>query len=208
MKNEVRSFFKDVGNWLSLFVGITTAVITILFFFTSDNSAREDYETLVRKWETDSLRIKLQKIEFGRRILEDSIISLKIELESQSKNHSKGKNESLITELQFRRFSGRVDSISSRLTALEDALVENPAKALSIPLIRKDIDNLKESEQKDIDTLKGQMATIYDQNKWFIGLMFTLAIGMISLAVGNFIPKKSKDKDEKEVKSASEEKKL
>jgi hypothetical protein len=86
--------------------------------------------------------------------------------------------------------SQRVDSLGGRLKALEDALIESPSKSLAIPLLKINLDNLKENELKDTQTIRNEINTIYDQNKWFIGLMFTLAIGMLSLAVSNFLPKK------------------
>lgn len=83
----------------------------------------------------------------------------------------------------------RIDSIDSRLKSLELALGENPSKSLALPLIKRDIDGLKESEVRDIDGVKSQIASIYDLNKWFLALMLTLALSMISLVVTTILPK-------------------
>ena len=83
-------------------------------------------------------------------------------------------------------------NISKRLDDLDAAIMNNPDKALSVPLLRRDLDTLKIEYQKDIDSSGKQIDRIYDQNKWFIGLMFSMAIGLIGLAISNFIQARKK----------------
>jgi hypothetical protein len=60
-------------------------------------------------------------------------------------------------------------------------------EGIALPLLRQDLENLKTSYQRDIDSSKRETDRMYDQNKWFIGLMFSMAIGLIGLAISNFV---------------------
>ncbi len=80
-----------------------------------------------------------------------------------------------------------VKTLDSRIQILEEGLLENPEKALAIPLLRKDIQNIKRSYNENITAMNKNIDRIYDQNKWFIGLMVSIAIGFIGLVVSNFL---------------------
>jgi hypothetical protein len=80
-----------------------------------------------------------------------------------------------------------LNGLSKRLKTLEDAMIDTPSKVLSVPLLRQEVDNIKVNSQKDSEVQAKQIDRVYEQNKWFIGLMFTMAIGLIGLAVSNFI---------------------
>ena len=86
---------------------------------------------------------------------------------------------------QLEQLNTSIENIESRLHSLEKYLLESPDKALALPLLSKEIDSLKtnyKSERVDTDA---EIARIYDQNKWFIGLMFTMAISVLGLAISN-----------------------
>jgi hypothetical protein len=59
-------------------------------------------------------------------------------------------------------------------------------------MLRKDLDNERENSKISIADANRQIERIYDQNKWFLGLMFMMAIGLIGLAVSNFIQVRQK----------------
>jgi len=80
-----------------------------------------------------------------------------------------------------------VGDLDFRMDRLEQVILQDPAKALEIPLLRNQMESLKESEQSDLVSVHQEIAQVYDLNKWFIGLMFTMALGIIGLAITNFI---------------------
>lgn len=90
--------------------------------------------------------------------------------------------------MQLNALNNSVAENQKRLASLEGAILTNAEKALAIPLIRKDIDSLKEAQQTNIAASKQDIDRIYDQSK-FIGLMITSAIGIIALAISNFFKK-------------------
>ena len=81
----------------------------------------------------------------------------------------------------------QVAALNLRIQTLEDGLLENPEKALAIPLIRKDIQKIEVLYKENIAAMNRDIDRVYDQNKWFIGLMFTMAIGLIGLAISNLV---------------------
>jgi hypothetical protein len=89
-------------------------------------------------------------------------------------------------------------AIATRLNALEQAILDNPAKAIALPLLNQDVLNIREKQQTDVQTIRSDIAQIYDLGKWFIGLMFTMALGILGLAISNFLPKRQPRRDNAE----------
>ena len=79
------------------------------------------------------------------------------------------------------------EDIDGRLSHLEAALGQDPASALSIPLLKRDVQGLRDASDALEGEIDKQVDRIYDQNKWFIGLMLTFAIALIGLVVSNLL---------------------
>jgi len=84
----------------------------------------------------------------------------------------------------------RVSRIDGKLAALESALTLDPAKALAIPILRKDLESAEENLRSELLQTKSEINRIYDQNKWFLGLMFTMALSVLGMAVSSFVSRK------------------
>jgi hypothetical protein len=89
--------------------------------------------------------------------------------------------------LRIATLSAELDSVRAQVDKLDDAIGQSPEKALAIPMLKKDVDDLKDDYRRDTDNTQGEINRVYDQNKWFIGLMFTMALGLLGLAVSNFL---------------------
>ena len=98
-----------------------------------------------------------------------------------------------------------LQSIDGRLSVIEQAVLDNPAKALQLTLLSREMDNLKANYQSSLESTRQEIGRIYDLNKWFIGLMFTMAIGLLSLAVSNFIKKPEKPPERQEERKEQKE---
>ena len=89
--------------------------------------------------------------------------------------------------VQLGKLQGDLSNVGERVGRIEGALLKNPETALSVPLLRQDLESLRDQYVHDRETSAKYMDRIYDQNKWFIGLMFSMALGLIGLAVSNFL---------------------
>lgn len=91
------------------------------------------------------------------------------------------------------KLSSQLEAVRKSQDALNEAILENPSKALSVPMIRRDLDTLDKNYREGIQRVREEVERMYDLNKWFIGLMFTMALGVLGLAIGNFIQAKKSD---------------
>jgi len=91
-----------------------------------------------------------------------------------------------------------LQSLDQRLAVIEQAVLDNPERALQLTLLNREMDNLKVKYQSDFEGIRQEIQRIYDLNKWFIGLMFTMAIGLLSLAVSNFVKTPERHEEHRE----------
>ncbi|MCP1994320.1 hypothetical protein [Flavobacterium sp. HSC-61S13] len=76
---------------------------------------------------------------------------------------------------------------------LNKIILDNPEKVLSIPLLKNEIQHLKDQNEKDGKVLKVEIARAYDTNKWIIGLVCTMLVSIIALNISNLLAKSKKD---------------
>jgi len=95
--------------------------------------------------------------------------------------------------IELNRVSGSVTEMQNKVANIEQVVIDNPSKALGIPLLRKDLDNLKESYKSDVLSVRQEIERVYDLNKWFVGLMFTMALSVLGLAISNLYKGKEKE---------------
>ena len=86
-----------------------------------------------------------------------------------------------------------LSNVTSRLGKLEQVILQDPPKALEMPLFRNQLDSMKTGYQSEILSVKQEIAQVYDLSKWFIGLMCTMAMGIVGLAITNFLKSSKKD---------------
>jgi hypothetical protein len=88
---------------------------------------------------------------------------------------------------EIKQLTASVDDLNSREGKIESIILEKPAKALEMPLFRRDLDNLKDAQQIALVSVKENVDRIYDLNKWLLG---ALAVSIVTLAVGNLLKSK------------------
>ena len=76
--------------------------------------------------------------------------------------------------------SRRLDAIEAEQSRLSAIISESPEKAVAIPLLRRDIDDVKDNQTQVADALKREIDRVYDLNKWIIG---GLAVGVLGILV-------------------------
>ncbi len=92
-----------------------------------------------------------------------------------------------------------IKHVSDEVKSLRDALGSDVERSLSVPLLRKDVQRIEEQLEKYTLATSKEIDRVYDQNKWFLGLMGTMALSLLGLAISNLLQSRRK-----EVTSSSE----
>lgn len=178
----VKKFFADK---LPAIVGATTAAVTLtaiiasffnfLEFSQSKNeiTIEEISSALERSWQEDLLIAKAE--------LEQELSSI------VSQNPVPEGSE---VRIKIDQLDRRINEAFEKLEIVEmisNAIQESPERALSLPIMRRDLDALSEEMADDLISIRGEIDRIYDLGKWFLGLVATMAIGVLGLAIGNLI---------------------
>jgi hypothetical protein len=77
------------------------------------------------------------------------------------------------------------EQLSGRMGTLEGALANTPEKALALPMLKQQVDNLQDRTHSDLEGVRGEIVRLFTLTQWFIGLMFTIALGVFGLALSN-----------------------
>ncbi|WP_193165254.1 GIY-YIG nuclease family protein [Microbulbifer hainanensis] len=141
--------------------------------------------------------------ELSRKELSERIVLLESELERNNQAVAQARTEikRIETELgtiarlpkdsawasEAIQINEKIVTVDGKLSALESALTADPTKALAVPILRKDLDNAREAFKSDLAQTRSEIAQIYDLNKWFIGLMITIAVSVLGLAFSSFV---------------------
>jgi hypothetical protein len=75
--------------------------------------------------------------------------------------------------------------LSSDMSALKDALGNDPIKALQVTLLQRDLRNASATSKATVDSLRQDIERQYDLMKFVVG---TLALGMLGIVVSVVIP--------------------
>ncbi len=135
----------------------------------------------------------------GRRDAEVSVLTLRQEVTEQGVKTLGGDIKRIEAQIQailklpaeaqttaeLKRLADEVTAISGKYDILSTAISDNPARAVSVPLLRKEIEHMQQRQRDGLLASQQQIDRVYEQNYWFIGLMVTLSVGLIGIAAGN-----------------------
>jgi BMFP domain-containing protein YqiC len=77
----------------------------------------------------------------------------------------------------------RLASLRARIDTIEAALVDSPEKAMSIPILRKDLEALASESRSDIRGLSTEIERIYIAGAWFVSVV-AIPIALAVLGMG------------------------
>jgi hypothetical protein len=69
--------------------------------------------------------------------------------------------------------------LTTRITALEGVLLNEPTKALAVPLLKKDVDGLLDREKTDASEIRAEIAQLYTFSEWFWGGFITIGVALL-----------------------------
>ena len=87
----------------------------------------------------------------------------------------------------------RIIALENKIETLNNIIIENPEKSLTIPLMNKDIENIRKDNDLQIELIKDKVETVIDLNKWILGLIFSL---LITIVISNLPKGKTKNGEE------------
>jgi ABC-type phosphate transport system auxiliary subunit len=166
---------KRISKWLnvgSLSFAVLGSVMASTFFL--DNIKVSDNDNLTT---SENLKAQIEKLKTE---LNESK-KLNIKLSKIQENQSVTKNENT----QFIRLQKDVET-------LNQAILNSPEKAISIPILKIEMENQKEQNEKEIKSIKDDITRVYDMSKWIIGLVFTMLVSIIVLNISNLFAKNNK----------------
>lgn len=184
LENEYnRRRLKRISLLISL-ISVIAAGIAVALFVNQNIMRSRDQSVSETKFLIDMLNsITDKKItEEKVRLTEDYrklLTKLSMEME---KRPSRSK-----VDLKIDTLDSSIKNIDKRLKNIETAIMQNPVKALEVPMIRKDLDVYKESYQAENLALRREMERLYDLFKWFFGIMLTMIGSILTLALMNFM---------------------
>lgn len=176
---------KLISNIVPAVIGVAVAGITFSSVFTSifDDFSGAKLDTVLEKppvIDTTPV-ISLENYES----LKNEIAAIQAAL---TNNAAPGDTE---VRIRISEIEEKVNKSLEIVKLIEKSIVDNPERAMSIPMLRKDFDTVKSTIQSQNSSFRTEIDRMYDLGKWFIGLMGTMAVGVLGLAVGNIL--KSKD---------------
>lgn len=117
-----------------------------------------------------------------------------LEIRKQLKSYSDLPHEAN-TRSAYVSLKTKINIIDERLGAIERAIMDSPERSLSIPLIRKDLDQNEKRINQTHGILKAEIDRLYEYGRWILGGIGTILIGVITSALGFMIKLiSSKDK--------------
>lgn len=173
---------------LSVLISIVAVIASIFYSIAGNITPTQPAQVS----DLTELETKLSDLETSFTTIETQLSSLEQRIEAIAQVPTNSAVNSEIVQIQ-----NDIESLDTSLSNLEQVILDDPTKALQITLISKDMENLQQTYESDFQTTREEIGRVYEQNNWFIGLMFTMALGLLTLAVGNFLPKlKEKPKED------------
>lgn len=108
--------------------------------------------------------------------------SLKANTDTAFRTLSKGRLGE-VQAVELERINSQLDDFAQRLSRLEGAIARDPEKALSLPMLRKDIDSMqiRIAEQRAVAVV--EVERLYSVMLWALGIMAGLLGVLVSGAV-------------------------
>lgn len=182
LQSDVISTIKTIGSstFLAALAGILSLVFSFtLIFFEKDPTVR------LKKSELSELRLSVTENNLKLSELESENIKYKNILENLI-NDSKN--------IEVVALKKQLDKQGESITLLRDSLGGDIERSLSVALLRKDLEATEKRLEKSLESSTKSVDRVYDQNKWFLGLMATMTLSVIGLSISVF-SSRSKDKE-------------
>jgi len=167
-------------NYSSILIAVVGAIVASSISF--DNLFSPDKNTL----QQDSIaKINIIK-------LQNEILKVNNQLNKSLIMVDSLRNTEMNSQ-EARNLKIEITSLKTEVDNLNKVILDNPEKAISIPILKVQLENEKEQNEGEIKSIKEEIARVYDMNKWIIGLVFTMLVSIVVLNISNLYAKNKKD---------------
>jgi DNA repair exonuclease SbcCD ATPase subunit len=183
--NKKKTQVVNISRWLSLLSGLISIfafVYSISFYSNRFALDRLEKETSPIIDVQNQLKEEIKEL----KNLKADLDKVKDEILSSTATGS---------DLEIGKLTASLSDINSRLKKLEDAILESPEKALSVPLLRKEIEAIDSTMGEKFSSTQNEINRVYDMSKWLFGLMITMVVSILGLAVANIFQSKKTIED-------------
>jgi len=212
-KIEVKEQKERTITKVTTYISSISVIIGLLsFFITSKVNDKQSIElTKKQSYElmliVDSINNKIIKSNSSLKQMSDSLTSYKMFIDSLS-NYINGKDdklkykflkdkEFLQTQKEIDDFSERIAKLEFKISNIENIIIDNPEKIITIPILKKDIENQQQ-------VLESKIKIIENDNIWMkeklnsygsagVTFIISILVALTSLIVGNIL-KSQKEK--------------
>jgi hypothetical protein len=76
----------------------------------------------------------------------------------------------------------RLNALQGNIDRLDSAISDSPEEAVSVVLLKRDIQDLRRSQDGMASSVSREIDRVYDMTKWLFGLFLTMALSILTLA--------------------------
>jgi hypothetical protein len=177
-------------EFLTVIVSILAVIFTVYAYFSIPiiefTSLGIHLNTSTQEHKSQAKNVSLDTV--GSLKLE--IDEIKYKLNNLSANASKKDNFSITySNIDIVKLGDEYKSLDKRISNIENVIMNSPERALELYILKQELDNLKYDIEEERANTEREIDRLYDFTKWFLVLMFTMAISMMGLALSHLIKK-------------------
>ena len=175
-KNSERDSFRrfitsSSPTWLFLVMAMAASISTIASFFFVDQG---DPVVRLKTSELAEIRSNINQQEAAITEAQTQIDAINKSMQQLVKDAD---------NIEIATLGKQLEKLSGEFDTLRKSLGGDVERSLSVALLRKDIDASKIQFEASLDASTRSVDRVYDQNKWFLGLMATMTLSVIGLSI-------------------------
>jgi phage terminase Nu1 subunit (DNA packaging protein) len=183
--------FRKAINYASVVFAVTAVLLWLATNFYDQQRALRQAER--GRIVSEELEVRTQDVTKQLQVEMEKLGSLQSAVDNASKLPATVKQSPELSKVQVqlaalqndvRGLKKEVDGLRISSDKLNGLLLSDVNKALSVPLLRDDLESFRTLTQHDLDSVRADIAKTYDINKWLMGL---IAAGLLTTIVNNIL---------------------
>jgi signal transduction histidine kinase len=210
-RNNWLRVLRNLDTWVTLIGGVLGIFIAFSFVLYSgrdifkpkrDRELSEEFAIQSRNIERTQKQIARLREEYIKtskqlRLLEAIVQSGQIPQDSSrlavELSAAREKMDAIVS--QTSRFEENFRGLDIRLLRIERAILDDPEKAVALPLLRRDVKALEQQTNRELDAIRAENGRVYDLMKWLVGFLALVSLSLIGTAVGNVFKREAAKDD-------------